>query len=708
MLVQMDVRSILSASFRQIWKFLALFVPIVVIGLLYVMTATKHYESNATLLVKFGQDARPEMSQDSRGASLTAEEKRGLVQSNLNILLSRDIAEQLIEKVGIERLYPEIANKTMPEAAKKDAALRAYFADIKTSTESNAGIIKVSIFHTEPQIAHEALNILIELFVAKQADIFGNPQIAVLRDQAKQSDVELQESARALFDFKQKTGIASIDEELTLLLQQRGDLVGYVSRRTTEPGRKIIAQRPPTDDKLDSADQTSASSRKVVNALPARISMSGDTSRFPVVEDVQRRIDELRARESELLLTYKPDSDMVQNVRKNIATETAALKRSLSALNDQIEDLDQQISERQEYRSQYDDLSRDVELKQESAKTAQARLQVAQVNDDLNQRKITRISIIEQPTVPVKPSKPKKTITMILCLLIAGAFGSAFCLGAEILDSTFSRAEQLSNAFKHPLLAAFRHTTFHSRKFAAMPEFWNKTVSPRTGLKPIPVKSHVIESHKGFSAKELSTLYQSLENALPGKASRVVNVTSCHTGEGVTTICYELGRMASSKLAQNVILICGADYIPASGDLIPRPSASLTDVIQGRSTIKDAVMGSALESGGSLSFARFSAGSQTGYDFVLGNAEKLEHVLEQLKESFSLILIATPGLMQNPSAKAFARASDGVAVVIEAEKTRAPVVQETLNTLSDSGANVLGMIFNKQVLYIPGWIYNRL
>lgn len=693
MLVQMDVRSVLSASFRQMWKFLAVFVPIVIIGLIYVLSTTPQYVSGATLLVKFGQDARPEMAMDSRGSSLTAEEKRGLVQSNLNILMSRDIAEALIDKLEISRLYPEIAEEEdASDTAKKDAAVATYFNNLTTTTESNAGIIRVNVFHPEPQIAHEMLTTLIELFVDKQADIFGNPQITVLREQAQQADLDLRNAARALYDFKQETGIASIDEELTLLLQQRGDMVGYLSRRPSEGGKSATDVKPET----------------TVSALPARISKSGDSSRFPVVEDAQRRIDELRAREAELLLTYKPDSDMVRNIRRNIAMETSAMNKSLGALNEQIDSLDAQIAEKQGFRSQYDDLVRDLDLKQESAKTAQNRYQVAQVNDDLNQRKITRISVIEQPTVPIKPAKPKKTLTMLLCLLIGGAMGAALCLGTEILDTTFARAEQLTATFKRPVLATFGHTTFRHKDLSDVPEWWNRTVSPRTGLKPMTVKPRAERPHRGFPQKNIAALYQSLESALPDQQTRVVAFTSSSIGEGTTTVTHELALMAAEKLGQNVLVVCTSDFMPAGGTLLPRPTSSLADVMQGRGTVKDAVRGDKLANGGSIAYAHFTNDTQAGYDFLLGGTEKLEQIFSELKQSFPLILIAAPGLIPNPSVKNVTRAADGVILVVEAEKTRAPVVQEALNMLSDSGGNILGMVFNKQVLYIPRWIYTRL
>jgi len=55
-----------------------------------------------------------------------------------------------------------------------------------------------------------------------------------------------------------------------------------------------------------------------------------------------------------------------------------------------------------------------------------------------------------------------------------------------------------------------------------------------------------------------------------------------------------------------------------------------------------------------------------------------------------------------------ARSCDGVVIVVEAETTRGPVVQATIETVERFGGRVLGLAFNKRRFYIPRWIYRRL
>lgn len=713
MLVQMDFRSILIVIFRQIWKFLLVFVPIVLIGLIYALTATKYYKSNAVLLVKFGQDARPEMSIGG-GSNLSAEEKRGLVQSNVNILVSRDVAKEVFQEVGIKNVYPDIVEKKFDDATKMEIAIHRFSQNVETHTESNAGTISVGFFDRNPEVANLVLTHLIDVFVETQAEVFGNPQMDVLQEQADQARKKLDDSTAAFNTYKIENGIASIDEELTLLLKQRADLTGYMSRRQAEPpavplgdATDAYAGQDENGNTIDQEATEQSAPEHIYSALPAAISADSDGSRLPLIEESQKKIDELRSLESELLLTYKPTSERVSSVRKNIELEKEALEKSVNAINQKIADLNVQIEQRESLRAKYDELSRDVDYNSESLKTAQERLHAAQVNNDLNQRKITRISMIERPTVPLSPSKPKKTLIMILCLLVGGALGAALALGTEFLDSTFSRPEQLKAELKKPVLASFANNTPDAPREWKLPQIlMHDKVQKYIHLKPVisfnaPFRAATPEQIK----KELATLYHGIERALPSGLPRIVNFSSTHNGEGTTTIAYELARIAATHAGQNVLFVSSEEFMPATGEMLPKPSASLVDIAAGKDSLRNALV-MATEQTGGISHAYIQHGD--GIEGLIGGLDKIGDVMLELKKNFSLIIVPTPGIISNPVSAILSRSYDGIVFVIEAERTRAPVAKQALNSLDATGQKVLGVVLNKQRHYIPDWLYKKL
>jgi len=51
---------------------------------------------------------------------------------------------------------------------------------------------------------------------------------------------------------------------------------------------------------------------------------------------------------------------------------------------------------------------------------------------------------------------------------------------------------------------------------------------------------------------------------------------------------------------------------------------------------------------------------------------------------------------------------DGIVLVVEAEKTRWPVVESVKERITRSGGKILGIVFNKRRYHIPKWIYKTL
>lgn len=649
MLVQMDIRNVISMAFRQIGKFMLVFVPIMMMGVLYVLLKPPSYESTAKILVKFGQDARPEMSVDVRNGALSAEEKRGLVQSNVNILTSRDVGKILIDRVGINRVYPELlSEESIDPALRVDIALKKLSKDIGTKTESDSGLIIVSVLNRDPVTASMMLEQLIDIYTEKQAEIYGNPQIAFLQEQATEARKRLEEANHALNEYKIMSGISSLDEELSLLLQQKGDLTGYLSRRSTS-----VAEAEPAPNAIEPAAGNEGSAASGVGALPAHIGKSGDSARFPVVEDIQKKIDDLKSREAELLLTYKPNSVVIKNIRKNIQTETASLEKSLGALNEQIADLDRQIAEKQGNRSVYDDLVRQVSLSEESYKVAQNRLQIAEVNNDLNLRKITRVSVIEEPSVPYKPSKPNKAVILALCLIVGSAFGAAFSLGAEMFDSTFTSPEQMKAVLGKPVVGALKKA--HSRK-----------QDTRDGM---------------------AGLYQGLESLMPDLKSHIITITGIEGENSSREIAHRLADFVADRWQKAVLVIENGTT----------KKQSLIDALCKQNKISEAID----PPDSKTPYSRLTAFRNGEEHLIHQKIDELESVFAKMRQNFSFVILVEPS---NP----LIRLCDSSVLVIEAETTRAPVASRAIETCEKLGARKVGLILNNQRHYIPDWLYKRL
>ncbi|HVZ35737.1 MAG TPA: hypothetical protein VG963_25095, partial [Polyangiaceae bacterium] len=84
------------------------------------------------------------------------------------------------------------------------------------------------------------------------------------------------------------------------------------------------------------------------------------------------------------------------------------------------------------------------------------RAESARIVADMNEAGISGLSIVEAPTLPYKPSRPRKTLLTALAM-IAGLFaGFSVCLLLKILDDTVSLPEELEEAIGLPVLASVK------------------------------------------------------------------------------------------------------------------------------------------------------------------------------------------------------------------------------------------------------------
>ncbi|HEY2384475.1 MAG TPA: P-loop NTPase [Terriglobia bacterium] len=92
----------------------------------------------------------------------------------------------------------------------------------------------------------------------------------------------------------------------------------------------------------------------------------------------------------------------------------------------------------------------------------------------------------------------------------------------------------------------------------------------------------------------------------------------------------------------------------------------------------------------------------------LVNLEHFQTLIEDLRKDFNYILVDAPPLAESSEAAGFARATDGLVLVLQAHDTRREVAQRAKELLDAGSIPVLGAVLNKRTYPIPEFIYRRL
>ncbi len=408
------IRDILASFFRQYKTFRLIFFVAILFGVVSLVISTPLYEASGSLLIKFGADADAKVTETKSGEPLTPSDRREIIQSNIDIIRSHDLLKMVIEKVGIERVYPKLTEKV----GKKDSPIEVAIKNldrnhlsVKSSSQSN--IIDVNVMNPNPKVAAELVDAIQNIFITRQLEIFNKPQTIFLQEQVKLAEERLNKSQQKLRDFKSSVGISSIEEEINELLKQKSNAAAVA---------------------------------------------------FQAVDDAQAKLSELKDKEAEMLTTYKASSPAIKALRKSIAEAQRQLddrKKNLdssseeSTLSGQNDTINKRISQLEAQRGTYNDLARQVQVDETSYKNYVERSEEARINATLGERKITSVVVVDSPVEPIKPARPRKLLTLIAAIMAGMVLGGIAVFAREIFDERFRTPRQLARSLKLPVLADF-------------------------------------------------------------------------------------------------------------------------------------------------------------------------------------------------------------------------------------------------------------
>jgi len=216
-----------------------------------------------------------------------------------------------------------------------------------------------------------------------------------------------------------------------------------------------------------------------------------------------------------------------------------------------------------------------------------------------------------------------------------------------------------------------------------------------------PWKRRLDIARRKEAEKKTVGFYQRVEALLPDVNKKVIQFVGSHRGEGTSTIVRQFAAISAIKMRKSVLVLDTDGINPTQHDLFNvHWEHSLDDVSTDGGPIEKAYC----QVADPKLFVCLVSGNSIAPSQVLnGNG-----LWEMFRTRFDLVLIDSPPLETSSDGLAMVRKADGVVLVIEAEKTRWPVVQNLRDSVIQDGGNILGVVFNKRRYYVPGWIYKRL
>ena len=470
---ELTTREILSILFKERRKLIGVFLGLAVLVIGFSYTLTPYYEATTRLLVKSGREFQVHSDPNRPVASSPQTTKQEIVNSEIQILTSRDLIEAVINQIGADRLYPGSSGwfGLGSDAVALESAVRKFYADLRAAPFELSDVIEVGYRNADHDLAVLALGTLVDLYQKKHAEMFSDPRYKFLEQQTRQYETQLDDITRKITEIKNSESLFDVETQRARLLDDRAS----------------------TSTILQQLRSQSVDAHQRIDFLSARLKstpplVAGGDAQADVVEQAKARLLDLQVKAQQLSERYvgnvKPLQDTQAEIakvqqfisgpgaaRKSWSQRNTAYDDMVLALNRALADaapLDEQIRLRTQQAATTDEKLRNLEqgakalddaqrerrTLEELVRTYRGRYEEARMAADLDQGNVVSVSVMQKPAAPARPAGPRHLPYALAGLLLGLVGASGVLVYLLLFRETLITVESVERIIGVPVLAS--------------------------------------------------------------------------------------------------------------------------------------------------------------------------------------------------------------------------------------------------------------
>jgi uncharacterized protein involved in exopolysaccharide biosynthesis len=461
---ELTSRELLSILFKEKLKLFMVFVVLCGLVVGYSFLLTPYYEATTRLLVKTGPEFQTRSDPNQPIAGVPSTTKLEIVNSEIQILTSRDLAEGVVNKIGAQKLYPGSANT--------DAAIRSFQSDFKAAPVEQADVIDASYKNASRDVAVAALNAVVELYQQKHAEMFADPRYKFIENQTGQYQDQLDAVVKKEADVRNQKSLFDVDSQRAKLLDDRAStnsIIAQLKSQSIDTHQRIdfLTNRLKTTPALIPAGEAPADAVEQAKARLLDLQIKEQQLKERYVGDVKPMQD--AEAEMAKLRAFVSRNDPIN--RKEWSQRNSAYDDMVVALNRALADaapLDAQIAQREKEQQSIEtrlrdlaagateigDLERERRVLEELVHTYRTRYEDARMNENLDRERVVSVSIVQRPDAPERPAGPRHLPFALAGILIGLIGASGVMIYLLVFRETLITVESVERIIGLPVVAS--------------------------------------------------------------------------------------------------------------------------------------------------------------------------------------------------------------------------------------------------------------
>ncbi len=423
------------------WLVAGLFMVTVFSVAVWSFVQTPVYQASATLLI----EPEPPKVLNIQDVSPIGSPTQEYYRTQYELMTSRPIVDKVIETLGLRQRLPELARSADPVRTLQNAII--------VEPRRNTRLVSVKFEHANPPLAAEVTNALARQYVKHNLDIkLRGAQEAMtwLNEQMTSLRGKVQESSVALQNYRVKAGIMGLSEQRQITAQKIIDF--------NKQYLEAQAQRLSVEAKMNELQRTSD------RGGAQTIFTVADS---PLIQKLKQEASDLETTKAKLSKIYKDKHPevlkvdaQIEQVNQRIDAETKNMLRAVQTefrvarareetLLGNVNRLRTEAQDLNEKEIQYLNLQRETDSNQQLYEAVLKRLKETGVTGGLETNNIT---VIEEATLPRVPVRPRKTVNLIISVVVGLLVGVGTALTIEYFDTTVKTPDDVERYLGLPVI----------------------------------------------------------------------------------------------------------------------------------------------------------------------------------------------------------------------------------------------------------------
>lgn len=739
----MTLGDIYYILFRHKWKIIIFSALGLITALILPAVMSRPFQSEAKIFIRYVLETKSPGQAGGDSRIKSPDEGGGsIINSEIEILTSLDLAQQVADIIGPEKILGH------PVTGPKDRFKAAHLVreGLVVPSANKSSVIHLVFQHSDPSVVQPVLNELVENYFKKHAEVHRGVGAFddFLTRETDQLRSRLVQTENALRAAKTNAGILSVDESKKSFNTEMSRIRSEIFDAEAE-----LAERRAT---ISEITKLTGSKNSQTNATPETNAVDIPTEKVSEYRRVAGLLEILTKREQDLSLIYTSENWQLKNVQEQIALNEKIKKRleqeeprllgvtipdrsgggkadpridlqaelaAAAALTSKIEALTNQLAQVRQEAASVDaiegaitELQRKKELEESNYKYYAAKLEESRIDEALSAGRVSNISIVQEPSPPLRDNR--KLIKLMLGTCVGGFVAAlvwAF-LTELYLDRSLRRPSQIDSQLQIPLFLTIPQWSLgkkasREKKKLQLPSITENREESKSlisksnekaggtvpGLVPTDIASwdaqHPLHPFYETLRDRLIAFFEA--NNLIHKP-KLVALTSCGQGAGVTTTAMGLAASLSETGEGNVLLV---DMNFQDGEAHHFYKGRL------ECGLDEALRSDKRESALVQENLYVVTETSNGNKLPALLPKRFKHLIPRLRASdYDYIIFDMPPVNQISATPRLAQFMDMVFLVVESEKTNRDVAKRAAQLLTDAKANV-GIVLNKTEAYVP-------